>query len=194
METSWRREYYKRESPKTHHRSFNLSSNKQYDEHYNDNSIYTDCPKYRKKPYDRPLNKTYHHQNKRLFEQKFHDQASIITPLSPLDIKIQNLVNAVQGQGILGDLVLISSEKDNPTSILQNAVQNTKDCCLNVDFNSTTNKFHLLINKHILGETDVGKGKQGAKNELCEMVLEGLKKRCFFIIKKENFEEVSIFM
>lgn len=156
---------------------------------YSKNNFY-----HNRNPYDRPPpNKEFiHYQKNRQYDQIFNIQEDIKIPMSPFEQKINNLVNTVQDQGIVGQFVFIKNEKDNSTSILQNAIQSTKNVHLNVTLNAVTNKFELIINDEVFGETDTSKGKQVAKNELSEQVLDKLKNKCFYIMKKENYEEVNI--
>lgn len=144
-----------------------------------------------RKPYDRPPGRGFgHHQNRRQNRQTFNDE-DIQIPASPLDIKIRTLVSAVQGQGVIGQLVFTTTDKENATSILQNAIQSMKNYRMDVTLNQALNKFELSINDQVLGETDCNKSKQVAKTELCEVVMQKLRTKCFFITRKENIEEVS---
>lgn len=142
--------------------------------HYNNYS-------YNKKPYDR--NKNHHHR-----QQDSHNE-DVQYPISPQERNINDLLNAVQRQGVVGQLVFIANEKDNSTAILQNAIHSAKDVHLNVTLNIATNKYELTINDEVFGETST-ETKQQAKSELCENVLNNLKKKCFFITRMDNFEEV----
>lgn len=163
---------------------------KNYNKHFEGRTSHNNH--YNRKPYDRPHNRDFnYHQNKRKTKQEFNTDEDILIPLSPLELKINKLVNAVQEQGLIGDLVFIVGEKDFPTSILQNATQSAKNYQMNVNLNTVTNKFELKINGQVMGETDFSKGKQLAKSELCEVVLQDLKKKCFYISRKDNIEEVS---
>lgn len=148
-----------------------------------------------RKPYDRPPGRGFsHHQNRTDNRQTYHNDEDFQIPASPLDIKINTLISAVQGQGVIGQLVFNASDKDNATSILQNAIQSTKNYVMNINLNPAIKKFELTINDQVLGETDCNKSKQIAKNELCELVLQKLRTKCFFIIRKENIEEVSKYL
>lgn len=178
-------------------RSHYQSNSGRFDRHYNnrlENRNYDNRNSYQyKKPYDRHLGRGFSdHQNNIRQPNRITHSDDIKIPISPLDVKINTLLNAVQEQGIFGQLVFMANENDNSTSIFQNAIQTTKDLHLNVTLDTSTNKFQLTINDAIFGVTDSSKGKQIAKTELFEVVLNNLKSKCFYITKKDNFEEVSL--
>lgn len=125
-------------------------------------------------------------------EQHRNVDESYIAP-SPFEIKIENLINAVKSRSELSAKLVFmrnSHEVENPVTLLENAV-NTTNLSLKVAFNETTKTYDLNIGNEKLAETSNCLAKQILKNKLCEIALDSLKKICFYIIKKKNYEEVS---
>ncbi|KAJ8934875.1 hypothetical protein NQ314_013151, partial [Rhamnusium bicolor] len=124
-------------------------------------------------------------KTKKLFATRSHSTntqdceptTSVPRNLTPFEQKIDKLINAVRSQeGVTGLLVLLQTELENPTVILQNAVQGLKNGALTVIPQKNSQVFELAINGEKLAEGVFG-SKQVAKNVLCETVIDDLKKK-----------------
>ncbi|CAH1985760.1 unnamed protein product [Acanthoscelides obtectus] len=135
-------------------------------------------------PYDRPT-------NSRRFKDNVPSEEINTASLSPLDIKVNNLINAVQSQHpVIGQIIFTQICNENPTVLLQNAIQALRNCTINVLQNQQSGLYELKINGDKFAEGPFPSAKQ-AKSTLFENVFHDLKDKCFLITKKRNYEEVT---
>nr|CAI5836702.1 unnamed protein product [Callosobruchus analis] len=135
-------------------------------------------------PYDRPPNESRFKDN----ELSEEINTSVLTPL---DVKVNNLINAVQSQHpVIGQIIFTQICNENPTVLLQNAIQGLRNCTVNVLQNRQSGLYELRINGDKFAEGPFLSVKI-AKSNLFETVFNDLKDKCFFITKKRNYEEVT---
>nr|CAH7744226.1 unnamed protein product [Callosobruchus chinensis] len=135
-------------------------------------------------PYDRLPNKSRYRDNESSEEIN-------TTVLTALDVKVNNLINAVQSQHpVIGQIIFTQICNENPTVLLQNAMQGLRNCSVNVLQNQQSGLYELRINGDKFAEGQFLSHKL-AKTNLFETVFNDLKDRCFFITKKRNYEEVT---
>ncbi|XP_050309995.1 NF-kappa-B-repressing factor-like [Anthonomus grandis grandis] len=117
-------------------------------------------------------------------KQQLHTESH----LSPLEEKAKSFLQSVLNQdGVRSKLIFLETIQ-NPLATLQGTI----DYCqlqMTVEPNQK-GEFVLTINKEELARGTF-ESKQIAKNVLAEEALEVLRKDCFYIIKKKEFEEVS---
>ncbi|CAH1169910.1 unnamed protein product [Phaedon cochleariae] len=151
-------------------------------------------PQYgKRRPYDKSMRGGQPRPSRPRQEYQSNEPEIVIEPvLSPLEKKVETLINAVQAQEFgIGHIVLTQNNNEIPPVLLNNAVHQVKNCTLTVDRDESNGYSQLKINDHTIVE-GMYSSKKDAKEALYELGLEFLKCKCFYITSKSHYDEVSM--
>ncbi|CAH0562658.1 unnamed protein product [Brassicogethes aeneus] len=126
----------------------------------------------------------------RSFQDNIRNDRKHSEPVDPIALKINSFIDEVQAQQsqIGKKVIFMGRESSHPLVLLQIAVDKAK---VKMEFKQGENEVHsVLMDGEVLAQGSYT-NKQVAKGALAEEAVNKLKEECFFIVKKEGYEEIS---